>query len=1598
MLTLKLHQSTVHQTIPYEQESPSVSNHQSSLDHQSLFVLQDHNSEASSSGVIARTESNQTTQPHEHLRKWTASHPIDNIIGNPSRPVSTRKQLATDALWCFYNSVLSKVEPKNFKSAVTEDCWFQAMQDEIHEFDRLDVWELVPPPDCAMIIALKWIYKVKLDEYGDVLKNKARLVAKGYRQEEGLDFEESFAPVARLEAIRIFLANAASKNMTVYQMDVKTAFLNGELKEVVYVSQPEGFVDPDCPHHVYRLKKALYGLKQAPRAWYATFLKFLLAQGFSKGVVDTTLFIRKTGKHTLHVPIYVDDIIFASTDPKDCDYFSNEMSSKFQMSMMGQISFFLGLQISQNPRGIFINQSKYANEILKKFDLHKSDPVDTLMVERTKMDEDLPGIPVDQTQYRSMIGSLMYLIASRPNLVFDVCMCARYQSKPTKKHLEVVKRVFRYLQGTINIGLWYPKDTAMALTAYADADHAGCQDTRRSTSGSAQFLGDKLVSWSSKKQTSTSISSTEAEYIAMSKHIDIRHHFIREQVEKGVVELYFVRTKYQLADIFTKALPRERFEFILPRLGMKNIMADVNAPVEQAPALAPPTRTDEQILHRIRWVPIGKSNYYLDAEKSQSNPIYKIAVEILKHTNFFRAFTASSTIPAIYIQRFWDTICYDRTDRGYKCQLDEQWFNLTKDTLKDALQITPVNNNKAFSSPPTQDTLINFVNGLGYPKEVKNVSNVVTNDMFQPWRALTTIINLCLTGKTSGFERPRAPVLQILWGIINRAHIDYAERIWEEFTQSIHTFTEDKKNLAQHTQGKKKATLIVIPNVRFTKLIIFHLQRKHKFHPRPESPLHLPTEEPILGYLKFSAKGTKREVFGMPIPNELITDDIRGADYYDAYLKKVAKHQRYRASEEVSDPDSPAPKPAKSTKPKITKQAKPVAPKAATKKPQPAPNKPKEKKHKQAKEATEATPPAKRAKAGKVAKKRTLKKSQQLVDEFVDLEADTQRAIKESLKDAHGVHRGPLPPVVFRETDTGKFQPLTEVEGKGKEKVGDEQAARVLLNLQTPQKKSPTEQYIFQRRTSAPTEPSGHDESSSLYAELGLTESDTESDEEVPPVVKSGAPDEGQAGPNPGIQDEDAEATDDTMIPKEPASSTGTLSSLQHLAKDFSFGDQFFNDKPPEANNEKATANTKAESMVFVTIHQDTSSIPPMTSPVIDLVTVPDSPTVHRTLPTTTTATAITTTIIMTTIPLPHQPQQVSSDSILLNLLGELEQHIADLVDANQALEERLDKHGSRLYRERFRDLPEANMKEILHNRMWESKSYQTHEDHMSLYEALEKSIARDNRDQLLSDLAETRKKKKKRQGSPKTPSGSPPHPPPPPPPLTGPSGISGASGASGSSQSPLPPPPPYNTYGGQSTSTNAPNSSKTAASAEYMAWTMTDTRFKPLISPIPEELHMGDDTTADEQAYSSSDRPATPEPAWSIPSSDLTVPTNNWASALKSTYTPPPENSLLAQIGDMATFMDWYCKKQGISELTQKDLEGPAYEIVKVFHPDVVHLQFQMEECHKLLTDQVDDAILRYNVSKPLPLGGDPGHVTIQPDFFFNKDLEYLRDGPWGV
>ncbi|GJY23365.1 retrovirus-related pol polyprotein from transposon TNT 1-94 [Tanacetum coccineum] len=248
-------------------------------------------------------------------------------------PVQTRRQLATDPEMCMFALTVSIVEPKNIKEAMADSAWIEAMQDELHQFDRLKVWELVDKPFGKMIIKLKWLWKNKKDEDQTVIRNKARLVAKGYAQEEGIDFEESFAPVARLEAVRIFVAYAAHKSFPIYQMDVKTTFLNGPLKEEVYVAQPEGFVDPDHPEKVYLLRKALYGLKQAPRAWYDELSNFLMSKGFTKGTIDPTLFKIKYGEDILLVQIYVDDIIFGSTNPKYSKRFEKLMHSRFEMSL-----------------------------------------------------------------------------------------------------------------------------------------------------------------------------------------------------------------------------------------------------------------------------------------------------------------------------------------------------------------------------------------------------------------------------------------------------------------------------------------------------------------------------------------------------------------------------------------------------------------------------------------------------------------------------------------------------------------------------------------------------------------------------------------------------------------------------------------------------------------------------------------------------------------------------------------------------------------------------------------------------------------------------------------------------------------------------------------------------------------------------------------------------------------------------------------------------------------------------------------------------------------------------------------------------------------
>nr|GEV92254.1 hypothetical protein [Tanacetum cinerariifolium] len=398
-------------------------------------------SDQSSSSNIIHTIVHPDYQIFKHNSKWAKDHPLENIIGELARPVSIRLQLHEQALFCYYDDFLNSVEPKTYKDALTQFCWIEEMQEELNEFERL---------------------------------------------EEGIDFEESFASVARLEAIRIFLAYVAHMNMVVYQRDVKSAFLNGNLQKKVYVSQSDGFVDLDNPNHVYKLKKALYGLKQAPRAWCDMLSSFLISQNFSKGLVDLTLFIRRNGNDLLLVQIYIDDSIFATSTPELCDLFSKIMCSKFKTSMMEKISFFLGLKISQSLKGIFIIQSKYALESLQKYSFESCDPVDTLMVEKSKPDEDKEGKVIDPSHYHGMIGTLLYLTAIRK--------------------LNTTKAEYIALSVRCAQILWM----RLQLTDYG--------------------LGFNKIPMYRDNKSVIALCCNNVQH-SRSKHIDIRYHFIKEHVE-----------------------------------------------------------------------------------------------------------------------------------------------------------------------------------------------------------------------------------------------------------------------------------------------------------------------------------------------------------------------------------------------------------------------------------------------------------------------------------------------------------------------------------------------------------------------------------------------------------------------------------------------------------------------------------------------------------------------------------------------------------------------------------------------------------------------------------------------------------------------------------------------------------------------------------------------------------------------------------------------------------------------------------------------------------------------------------------------------------
>lgn len=522
------------------------------------------------------------------------------------------KNLNDINLFCLFGDC----EPLSYQEAAENIKWKDAMDEEIKSITKNDTWELTTLPRGHKAIGVRWVYKAKKNAKGEVERYKARLVAKGYSQRQGIDYDEVFAPVARLETIRLIISLAAQNKWKIYQMDVKSAFLNGFLEEEVYIEQPLGYEVKGQEEKVLKLKKALYGLKQAPRAWNVRIDKYFQDKNFIKCPYEHALYIKAQSGDILIVCLYVDDLIFTGNNPSMFEEFKKDMSNEFEMTDMGLMAYYLGIEVKQEDKGIFITQEGYAKEVLKKFKMDDANPVGTPMECGSKLSKHEKGENVDPTLYKSLIGSLRYLTCTRPDILYAVGVVSRYMEAPTTTHFKAAKRILRYIKGTTNFGLHYYSSDNYNIVGYSDSDWSGDLDDRKSTTGFVFFMGDTAFTWMSKKQPIVTLSTCEAEYVAAtscvchaiwlrnllkelkmpqeepmeicvdnksalalaknpvfherSKHIDTRYHFIRECIEKKEVKLKYVMSQDQAADIFTKPLKLETFVKLRSMLGVTN--------------------------------------------------------------------------------------------------------------------------------------------------------------------------------------------------------------------------------------------------------------------------------------------------------------------------------------------------------------------------------------------------------------------------------------------------------------------------------------------------------------------------------------------------------------------------------------------------------------------------------------------------------------------------------------------------------------------------------------------------------------------------------------------------------------------------------------------------------------------------------------------------------------------------------------------------------------------------------------------------------------------------------------------------------------------
>ncbi|KAK1419766.1 hypothetical protein QVD17_29081 [Tagetes erecta] len=511
----------------------------------------------------------------------------------------------------------SECEPKNYFEAKGNTEWENAMKKELESIEENNTWALTQLPKDQKAIGLKWVFKIKRDAQEKVTRYKARLVAKGYVQQYGIDFEEAFAPVARIETIRLILALAAKRGWKVFHLDVETAFLNGRLKEEVYVKQPDGFIVTGKEDHVYKLNRALYGLRQAPRAWNERLDKTMRKLEFKRCPREPSVYTKIANGELLVIGVYVDDLVVTGSSLEEIKKFKTQMMLEFKMKDMGLLTYYLGIEVDQRDDGIILKQSSYAKKLLKAAGMVDCNSCKYPMEPRLELTKDEAGKSVDARRFRSNIGSLRYLLHTRPDLSYAVGVTSRFMHEPKESHLNALKHILRYVKGTLNYGLKYSRDRDETLIGYSDSSHSSNQSDGRCTTGMVFYLGDAIISWNSHKQKTVALSSCESEFMAAtaaacqalwlrgllseitgvkekvvllkvdnrsaialmknpvffgrSKHINTRYHFIRECIERVEVQVEHVSGEEQKADILTKALPRIKFEEMRSLLGMVNL-------------------------------------------------------------------------------------------------------------------------------------------------------------------------------------------------------------------------------------------------------------------------------------------------------------------------------------------------------------------------------------------------------------------------------------------------------------------------------------------------------------------------------------------------------------------------------------------------------------------------------------------------------------------------------------------------------------------------------------------------------------------------------------------------------------------------------------------------------------------------------------------------------------------------------------------------------------------------------------------------------------------------------------------------------------------